>query len=163
MEIPSLARIKKELQELSQKELIELLLGLAKFNRDNKAFLYFKVFERDNPQLFLEQVKDELELAFMDANVRNYHVAKKSAQGIRRKLNKSLKLTKDKTVQVELVLFFCEQMNKYGFLDFRYPVLENIYNMQLGKAERIINTLHEDLQYDFQQQLEGLRMDFRHW
>ncbi|MGY6743677.1 MAG: hypothetical protein ACXIUQ_13140 [Cecembia sp.] len=156
MKIPALADIKKELQYLENKELIEVILDLCKYSRENKAYLYFKLFERENPRIFVEIVKEELDLAFMDANTRHYHVAKKSAQAIRRKLNKHLKLSKSKEAHAELILYFCEKMKLYGFLDFRHPVIENLYKIQLGKVEKIISGLHEDLQYDFRLQLESL-------
>lgn len=156
MQIPSLAALKKELNFLSEKELIETVLELAKFNRDNKAFLYLKLFERGNPRIFIEMVKDDLDISFMDANTRNYHVAKKSAQAIRRKLNKNLKLSKDKTAHIELIIHFCKQMKVYGFLEYRHPVIENLYKIQIGKVEKLIAGLHEDLQYDYQLILEEL-------
>ncbi|EKB50886.1 hypothetical protein [Cecembia lonarensis] len=156
MKIPSLADIKKELQYLDEKELTEVIINLSKFNRDNKAYLYFKLFERENPRIFIDMVKEDLDLAFMDANTKHYHLAKKSAQAIRRKLNKHLKLSKDKEAHAELILYFCEKMKLYGYLNFRHPVIENLYKIQLGKVEKIISGLHEDLQYDFRLQLESL-------
>jgi hypothetical protein len=157
MKIPSLADIKKELKYLNEKELIEVIMDLSKFSRDNKAYLYFKLFERDNPGLFIEMVKEELDLAFMDANTKHYHLAKKSAQSIRRKLNKNLKLSKNKAAQAELILYFCEKMKLYGYLSFRHPVIDNLYKIQIGKAEKLILGLHEDLQYDFRLMMENLK------
>jgi hypothetical protein len=54
MQIPSLAQLKKELSYLPEKELIEVILELSKFSRDNKSFLFFKLNEKDNPGLFVE-------------------------------------------------------------------------------------------------------------
>lgn len=156
MEIPSLAQLKKDLSYLTEKELVDIITDLAKFSRDNKAFLYFKLNERDMPNLFVESVKEKLDEAFETANTRNYHVAKKSAQGIRRKLNKSLKLGKNKADQAELILYFCEMLRKYGYLQFRHPVISNLYETQIGKAKKLIATLHEDLQSDFTYRLEEL-------
>jgi len=156
MEIPTLADLKKELSHFSEKELIGLITDLAKFNRVNKAFIYFKLHERDQPSLFVDSVKEELDQAFQIANTRHYHVAKKSAQGIRGKLNKSLKLSKNKSDQAELILYFCEMMKKYDFLRFRHPVIDNLYGSQLGKAKKLISTLHEDLQSDFEYRVEEL-------
>lgn len=156
MEIPSLAQLKKDLAYLSEKELIEVIVDLSKFSRDNKAFLYFKLNERDQPSLFVDSVKEELEVAFLMTNTRNYHLAKKSAQGIRRKLNKLLKLSKNKSDQAELILFLCEKMKEAGYLAFRHPVIDNLYEMQLKKAKRLISTFHEDLQSDFSYRIEEL-------
>ena len=158
MEIPSLAQLKKELSYLSEKELIDLITDLAKFSRDNKAYLYFKLNERDMPQLFVNEVKEDLEEAFQTANTKNYFLAKKSAQAIRRKLNKALKLSKNKADQAELILFFCEMMKKYGYLSFRHPVITNLYEVQIGKAKKLISSLHEDLQSDFEYRLEDLEL-----
>lgn len=156
MEIPSLAQLKKDLSYLPEKELIILITDLAKFSRENKAFLYFKLNERDQPNLFVDAVKEELDEAFQIANTRNYHVAKKSAQSIRRKLNKSLKLSKNKADQAELILYFCEQMKEYGYLRHGHPVIDNLYRMQIGKAQKLISSLHEDLQSDFSYRIEEL-------
>jgi hypothetical protein len=150
MEIPSLAHLKKELSFLSEKELIDLISDLAKFSRDNKAFLYFKLNETSQPYLFTELVKEDLELAFQTANTRSHHFAKKSAQAIRRKLNKALKLSKNKTDQIDLILFFCEKLNEFGYLRFRNSIVENLYQVQLGKAKKLISGLHEDLKWDYE-------------
>ncbi|WP_111669775.1 hypothetical protein [Algoriphagus litoralis] len=156
MEIPSLAQLKKDLSYLSEKELTEVIVDLAKFSRDNKAFLYFKLNERDQPNLFVDSVKEELDQAFQTANTRNYHLAKKAAQTTRRKLNKALKLSKNKADQAELIVYFCELMKKYSYLSFRYPVISNLYEVQIGKSKKLISTLHEDLQSDFEVRIEDL-------
>jgi hypothetical protein len=157
MKIPGISEIRKELKFLDEKQLIELVLELSKLNRDNKAYLYFKLFEKDNPRLFIEMVEEELEFEFQKANTNHYHFAKKSAQAIRRKLNKNLKLTKDKAVQIDLLVFFCRKLKEYGYLDFRHPVIDNLYLMQMNKIEKSIAGLHEDLQYDYNKELEELQ------
>lgn len=161
MQLPSLSVLKKELTLLSEKELIELITELSKFSRENKAFLYFKLHERESPRLFSEMVQEELEKEFQLANTKNYHVAKKAAQAIRRKLNKFLKLSKNKPDQIELIAFFCQNMVRYGYLEYRHPVIDNLYAVQIRKIETLIASLHEDLQYDYIQLVHGLRQDLR--
>ena len=156
MEIPSLAEVKKDLSYLSEKELITLITDLAKFSRDNKAFLYFKLNERDQPNLFVDSVKEELDEAFQTANTKNYHLGKKAAQGIRRKLNKALKFSKNKEDQVELLLYFCEQLKKYGYLKYQHPILQSLFLKQTEKIQKNIAALHEDLQYDYSMRLDEI-------
>ena len=156
MEIPSLAELKKDLSYLSEKELITFITDLAKFSRENKAFLYFKLNERDQPNLFVDSVKEELDESFQTANTKNYHLGKKAAQAIRRKLNKALKLSKNKADQVELIIYFCEELKKYGYLKFKHPVINNLFQVQVGKAKKLIAGLHEDLQSDFSYRIEEL-------
>lgn len=157
MKIASLAELKKELKYLNEKELQDIIIDLSKFSRDNKAYLFFKLFEKENPRIFVEMVKEELELEFQNANTRNYHFAKKSAQSIRRKLNKNLKLSKDKTAQIELIIFFCQNLKGYGYLQYHHPVITNLFDIQIGKAQKLIEKLHEDLQYDYQLILDELK------
>ncbi|WP_186757831.1 hypothetical protein [Echinicola salinicaeni] len=156
MKLPSLAQIKKELSHLSEDDLIALLMDTAKFTTDNKQFLFFKVYGRENPGFFQEMVEEELQQAFENANLDHAHFAKKSAQAIRRKLNKYLKFTKDKTIQIELIGFFCRGLKENGYLDFKHPVIGNLYQLQLNKIQKLISGLHEDLQYDYQSVLEEL-------
>lgn len=156
MRFPSLAQIKKELSHLSEQEILELLLDLSKFNRDNKAYLYFKLNERDQPGLYVEMVQEELENEFINARSDHYYYAKKSAQKIRRKMNKLLKLTKDKSQQVEVILYFCERLKEEGFLNHHSTVMDNLYQIQLNKAKKLVSSLHEDLQYDLEMRFNQL-------
>jgi hypothetical protein len=156
MQIPSLTKLKKELSYLPEKELIEVILELSKFSRDNKSFLFFKLNEKDNSGLFIEMAQEDLLVEFQNARSDHYHYAKKSAQKIRRKMNKLLKLSKIKTDQIEVILFFCEQLKENGFLDHQYAVLDNLYQMQLKKAVKLIDGLHEDLQFDYEGRIDEL-------
>lgn len=156
MQIPSLAEIKKELSYLTEQELRDYLIDLTKFSRDNKAYLFFKLYGRDHPQLYVQMVQEELTLEFQNSRGNHSYYAKKAAQKIRRKMNKLLKLSKDKADQLEVILYFCEQMKEYGFLKHANPVIDNLYRTQLSKAEKILTGLHEDLQFDYQGRIEEL-------
>jgi hypothetical protein len=156
MQIPSLSELKKELNYLDEKEAKNLLLELVKYSSENKSFIYFQLYSRDNHDFFAKNIKVELDFLFFFANTNHIHVAKKSIQGIRSKLTKFLKLTKNKADQAEVILFFCEKMNEHDFLSFRYPVITNIFNSQLNKAKKLILTLHEDLQSDYESRIEDL-------
>jgi hypothetical protein len=156
MQIPSLAKLKKELSYLNEKELTDLVIDLSKFSRDNKSYLFFKLNEKDNPGLYIEMVQEELEADFQTARGDHSYYAKKAAQKLRRKMNKLLKLSKVKTDQIEVLLFFCEKLKDYGFLRHRNPVLDNLYQMQVSKAVKLISGLHEDLQFEYESRVEEL-------
>ena len=161
MKIPSLVTIKKELKQRNEAELVDLVLQLSKLNRDNKAFLYFQLFETDNHELYLNMVKEELEEAFQKGNRSNYYTAKKSAQAIRRLMNKNLKLTKDKVTTLEVLFYFCKNLIEYGYLGFYHPVIDNLYAAQVKKIEKLISGLHEDLQFDYQETLQHYQNHIR--
>ena len=101
-------------------------------------------------------VQEDLEMEFQNARGDHSYYAKKSAQKIRRKMNKLLKLSKEKTDQIEVLLFFCEKMKEYGFLKHGNQVIDNLYKTQVAKAEKIISGLHEDLQFDYEGRIEDL-------
>jgi hypothetical protein len=161
MQLPSLSSIKADLKHLSESELIALVADLSKLSRENKAFLFFKLNEKDNPRLFIDMAQEELEKEFQMANTKNYHYAKKAAQSIRRKLNKHLKLTKNKSDQIEVIEFFCRNLERYGYLSFRHPVIDNLYATQVGKIERLVAALHEDIQYDYELPIRELKKFIR--
>ncbi|AWW28729.1 hypothetical protein DN752_00465 [Echinicola strongylocentroti] len=156
MKLPSLSHIKKELNQLNEEELINLLLETAKFTKDNKQFVFFKLYGRENPEFFQQMVEEELAESFESANMDHAYFAKKSAQAIRRKLNKYLKFTKDKTIQLELVAYFCKALVSYKYLDFNHQVIINLYELQVSKIQKLISTLHPDLQFDYQPLVEEL-------
>ena len=161
MKIPSLANIKKELVQRNEAELVDLVLQLSKLNRDNKAYVYFKLFEADDQELYLTMVKEDLEEAFQNANLKSYFSAKKSAQAIRRMMNKTLNLTKDKVTTIELIFFFCEKIIEFGYLKFNHPVINNLYASQVKKIEKLVAGLHEDLQFDYQETVHNFQKHIR--
>ncbi|MHA7128789.1 hypothetical protein [Algoriphagus namhaensis] len=156
MKFPSLAQLKKDLKQLNEQELQNLIVDLSKFSRDNKAYLFFKLNELDQPNLYVEMVQEELEQEFANARSNHSYYAKKSAQKIRRKMNKLLKLSKDKSQQVEVILYFCERLKEEGFLNHHSSVLDNLYQVQVNKAKKLIQGLHEDLQYDYDLRLDEM-------
>ncbi|GHB29330.1 hypothetical protein [Mongoliitalea lutea] len=156
---PKIAEIKKSLNYLDEKELRSLLLDIIGFTTDNKRYAYFKLHEQQDEHFFLVESKEFLGEEFGKASMANFWSSKKSLQKLRSTLNKMLKFTKRKEFQLELILFFCEQTKEYGYLDYRHPVIHNLYHTQLRKAENLISKLHEDLQYDYQMQLEELAVE----
>lgn len=157
MQIPSLAEIKKELNYLEEKEVKELLLELVKFSRENKSFLYFQLYSRNNPDFYTKNIKIELELLFDKSKSNHFYTAKKSIQALRRSLNKALKLTKNKADQADVILFFCEKMKENGYCDFVHPVITNVFDTQIKKAIKLISSLHEDLFCDYESRLAELQ------
>lgn len=47
-------------------------------------------------------------------------------------------------------------MREFGYLDYRHPVIPNLYALQVRKIEKLIAHLHEDLQFDYRELLERL-------
>ena len=57
--------IKQELKELSGAKLMDLCLRLARFKKENKELLTFLLFEADDLETYLKNVKEEVDENFM--------------------------------------------------------------------------------------------------
>jgi predicted glycosyltransferase len=156
MKSASVKEIKDELSNHSQKELVELCLSLAKFKKENKELLTYLIYEASNEDLFIAGVKREIDDLFNEINTTNFYLIKKSVRKILRVAKKYIRYSKKKETDISLRIYFCTQL-----INFKPSIRSNItlmklYNRELDSINVTMNTLHEDLRYDFQKELEEL-------
>jgi hypothetical protein len=84
------------------------------------------------------------------------YVAKKGLQKIVRSISKYIKYSGIKQTEIEVLIYFCQMLKDSGIRISYSPVIENMYNRQLAKIEKALGSLHEDLQFDYQQEVETL-------
>lgn len=156
MKSATLNELKKELQELSPKQMQDLCIRLAKYKKDNKELLTFLLFEAHDESAYIQNIREEMEEMFTEVNKRNVYLAKKTLRKIVRTANKYIRYSGSKTVQIEVLMYFCQLLKKSGISIRSSSVLENLYEQQLKKIKKALSTLHEDLQYDYRQELEDL-------
>ncbi len=157
MKAATVAQLKKELQYKSQEEVMQLCLRLARFKKENKELLTYLLFESDSEEGYIETVKEEIDAMFADININSYFYIKKSVRKILRTLKKYIRYSGNKATEVELLLYFCEQMKSFRPSIQRNTTLKNLYHRQLDFVEKKIPALHEDLQHDYSVILEELR------
>ena len=153
---PTIAAIRKQLAITEPSELLTLCLDLAKFKKENKELLGFLLFDRDNIAQYISDIKLQNEEAFAELNTSNYYLMKKGIRKILRNTKKHIKFTKNKQAEVELLTHFCLQMQFLSPSIFDNTTLHNLYIRQKHLIEKIIDTFHEDLQYDYQQLIKQL-------
>ncbi|MBC7486532.1 MAG: hypothetical protein H7282_07255 [Cytophagaceae bacterium] len=156
MKSATLNELKKELQELSPKQMQNLCIRLAKYKKDNKELLTFLLFEAHDEPAYIQNIREEMEEMFTEVNKRNVYLAKKTLRKIVRTANKYISYSGSKTVQIEVLIYFCQLVQKSGIPIRSSSVLENLYEQQLKKIRKALSTLHEDLQYDYQQEIEEI-------
>src|SRR5690606_10261328 len=156
MKAVSVATIKKELQHRSSEELMDLCLRLSKFKKENKELLTYLHFEAHDESGYIEAVKHELDAQFDTNNTNSYHYIKKSVRKILRLIKKYARYSLKKETEVELLLYFCTKLNDFEPSIYDNVSLTNIYNRQIISIKKIIASLHEDLQYDYNLELEAL-------
>ena len=156
MKAASIAELKTELKRVPQAELIEIVLRLARYKKENKELLSFLLFEADDLPAYIQSVQKEIEDGFDEINTANLHWAKKGVRKVLRITNKHIRYTGSKVAEVELLLHFCRTLKESGIKMNKSPQLANLYAAQVKKIRAAIATMHEDLQYDYVSQLEEL-------
>ena len=156
MKAATVIQLKKELQHQSQPELIELCLRLSKFKKENKELLTYLLYEAHNETGYIESVKNEIEEQFELINTSSYFYIRKSVRKILRMVKKYIRYSKQKETEVELLLHFCRVLKNMKPSINRNTTLLNIYERQIIMIQKVILTLHEDLQFDYNQELEDL-------
>jgi hypothetical protein len=150
----SLNELKKELTHLDSKELLSCCVRLAKFKKENKELLTFILFEENDLNGYIENLRKEITAYFEELNHSNVYYLKKSLRKILRYANKHIKFAGSKQVEAEILIYFCNSV-----IDFSVPLhksrqLSKMYAAQLDKIDLSLSTLHPDLQYDLRRQLK---------
>jgi uncharacterized FlaG/YvyC family protein len=156
MEIASISNIRKELKNLPPENLQELILRLSKYKKENKELLSYLLFEAYNEAQYIVQVKEEVDEQFYNLNRNSLYLAKKTLRKVLRTINKHIRFSGKKETEIELLIYFCKKM-KASRLNYRHNrVVFNIYLNQIKRINKVIAMLHEDLQFDFKEELEKL-------
>lgn len=152
----SIADLKSALKNADSKELSELVLRLARYKKENKELLSYLLFHGDDLPGYLREVKEEMDEGFADMNKNSVYLAKKTIRKVLRLANKHIRYTASKEAEIELLLHFCVSLKGSKLPLQKSPVLLNLYNGQLKKVRAAIAALHEDLQYEYQRELDRL-------
>ncbi|HXB91397.1 MAG TPA: hypothetical protein VNU72_03875 [Puia sp.] len=156
MKAASIQEIKQELQGLSPSKLAQLCLRLAKFKKENKEILTYLLFEADDETAYIANVKKEMDEGFADLPKPNVYLTKKSLRKVLRMTLRQIKYSDSTQTEIELLTYFLRKVLDTKIPLQNSPVLMNLYRQQLKKVHAALATLHEDLQYDYRRDLEGL-------
>lgn len=155
MKSASVQELKQELVQLKPKELVEICLRLSKFKKENKELLTYLLFESTDEEAFVKSLKAEIADSFAEINASHLYFAKKSLRKIVRTINKYSRYSAVRESELELRLHFCDLLKNSGIPFEQNPVLLNLYNGQISKIKTLIDSLHEDLQYEFLKRLRS--------
>ena len=156
MKAASVKEIKQELNQRTSQELLEICLRLSKFKKENKELLTYLLFESFDESGFIEKVKEDLEDQFRQINRGNIYYIKKSLRKILRTVKKFARYSGRKETEVELLLYFCHKLTDFPAAVKRDKVVKKLYERQFLQMRKLIQSLHEDLQYDYERELQDL-------
>lgn len=157
MKAASLKELKQELVHRSSTELLEIILRLSKFKKENKELLTYLLFSSTDEDGYIEKVKQEMDEQFGEINTSSYYFMKKSMRKILRNVKKYSRYSGKKETEAELHIYFLLKMDQFSPSIHRNKILQNLYDRQLALVKKIMGKLHEDLQFDLNMQLQELR------
>ena len=155
MKAAAAKEIKTALSELSQQDLMVLCLRLARFKKENKELLTYLLFEAGDEEGYIESVKGEIDYELEQVNRKNYFFIKKGIRKVLRMIKKYIRYSGNKETEVILLLYFCQRLRAFQPSIERSRILKNMYFQQQKVIRTAIGKLHEDLQYDYLQELEN--------
>lgn len=156
MKSATVANIRKELKHKSNEELAELCLRLSRFKKENKELVTYLLFEADYEAGYIETIKTEIDEQFEQINTNSFFYIKKSVRKILRNTKKYIRYSLNKETEVELLLYFCKKLKAMTPSISRNTTLTNLYDRNIIAIKKKVKNLHEDLQYDYNLELENL-------
>jgi len=156
MKAVSVVTIRKELKHKSNEELATLCLRLSRFKKENKELLTYLLFESDSESSYIETVKAEIDEQFDGITSNNFYYIKKSVRKILRNTKKYIRYSLNKETEVELLLYFCKKLKTMNPSISRNATLNNLYHRNIEAITKKVLKLHEDLQYDYNNAIEGM-------
>ena len=155
MTTASLSELRRALKNVPLGDLPDLCIRLARYKKENKELLSYLLFEADDEPSYIKSVKIEIDGYFADLTRTTPYMTKK---GIRKTLaftNQRIRYSGQKRTETELLIYFCKKFKKE--ISFRNnPTIQNIYLRQILRIKKTIALLHEDLQFDFGEDIKSL-------
>ncbi len=156
MKAASLKEVKTELSHKSHQELKELCLRLSRFKKENKELLTYLLFKYSDEDNYKKSIKAAMDFEFEAINTDSYFYIRKSIRKILRLIKKFIRYSQNKETEVELLLYFCKKLKEFSPSIYNSKALVNLYDRNLTYINKKVTLLHEDLQFDFQQEINAL-------
>lgn len=156
MPIHSLKVIKSELQRAGHPELLEMCLTLAKFRKENKEFIDFLLFGRQNISVYTEKLKAHI-ASGLDIAPRNDAQRLKSIRKLHRELKKRLKFINDNLTEIELLIWFCGKLTEISKSSHFNGAMGNLVKREYKSIIMKIEKLPDDLAFDMHHEAKQLK------
>ena len=157
MKAVTIKEISQELLNLTPKELRELCLRLARFKKENKEFLTYLLFESSDEASYVESVKKEIDRQFEQVNRKSYYFIKKCLRKILTNTRKFIRYSRNRKSEMDLMIYYCIKLKEFKPPIQRNAALRNLYMRQIETIMEKLGSLHEDLQYDYEQEVNNIK------
>jgi len=157
MKPASLSYLKKELNTLPYNEVLNICMQIVKYKKENKELLSYLLFEAGDEQQYIKNIKEEIDEYFAEINSSHIYYAKKSIRKILRFTNRYIRYSGRKQTEADLLIYFCLKLKSSGIKIKTSTALNNLYESQLQKIKNAVSKMHEDLQFDYAQEIKQLK------
>jgi hypothetical protein len=151
----SLSELRRALKNVPSGDLPDLCIRLARYKKENKELLSYLLFESDDEAGYIKGIKTEIDQQFKEIPRSTPYMTKK---GLRKALtftNQRIRYSGQKRTEAELLIYFCMKFKKE--IRFRNNLtLQNIYLRLILRIKKTVAALHEDLQFDFEEDIKSL-------
>lgn len=155
MTTASLAELKRALKNVPSGDLPDLCIRLARYKKENKELLSYLLFEADDEPEYIRNVKTEIDQHFRDLSWATPYLTKKGLRKLLTFTNQRIRYSGQKRTETELLIYFCKKFRKE--VPFRSNItIKNIYLRQIQRIKKTIGALHEDLQFDYGEEVKLL-------
>lgn len=159
MKAASLRDIRQELNYKSEKELKELCLSMARFKLENKELLTYLLFESVDEDSYAAGIQATITEAMGEVPQLSAYHARKRIRKELRLVKKYIRYSKNKQTEAQALIHFCKELKVLPRHIMQNISIQNLYERQLLIIQKAIAKLHEDLQYDYRQELEQLELE----
>jgi hypothetical protein len=156
MKAVTVKEISQELLNLTPKELRDLCLRLSRFKKENKELLTYLLFEASDEASYVEGVKMEIDQQFELINKKTYYFIKKGLRRILFNTRKYIRYSQNKKTEVDLLIYFCLKMKGFKPSIQGNAALRNLYIRLVTTIREKVDSLHEDLRYDYELEMNRL-------
>ena len=156
METASLNQLRKSLATLKEKEITEMCLRLARYKKENKELLSYLLYFSGNEQDYIKSVQEEIDLQLAGLIRTNSYLTMKGIRKALRITNKYIKYSGNRQTEAELLLYFCSKLRSTGIRLSNENPASKLFDRQILKIQKVIASLHEDLQFDYGEDLKKL-------
>ena len=157
MKAVTVKELSQELQNRTPKELRDLCLRLARFKKENKELMTYILFESSDEGSYAGSVKKEIDLQFDEVNRKSYYFIKKGIRKILQNTRKYIRFSQNKKTELDLLIYYCQKLQKFSPSIKRNKALISLYDRQVEAIAEKLAALHEDLQFDYEAEVEALK------
>ena len=157
MKAASIKEIKEEVQTLNPAALLDIIMRLGRFKKENKELLTYLLLYKHDEDKYIAEIKESMHIMFTEVNIKTSYITKKNLRKILRITNRYIKYTSQSATEIELLIFFIEEFDELGLNISRNASLQKLHTSVLGRIQKSILSLHEDLQYDYNKRFAALQ------